>query len=265
MRASVERLTIYYEIHGAGEPMMLIRGIGTSGYVWGAFADELSQSFQVLWFDNRGAGRTEAPPGPYTMREMADDTAGLLRRLGHRPAHVVAVSLGGMIAQELAINHPDVVRTLVLGCTDFGGSEAIRSTDSEQGLRPAADPKEAARRAVGTIYSAEWLQANPEEVARIQALRAAYPPTPAGYQAQLQAALSHDCGDRLDRIRAPVLVLTGTADRVVAWENSRLLAGRIPGAELITYEGAGHGFFDERRPQVIKDIVDFIRRRGNQH
>lgn len=265
MLASVERLTIYYEIHGAGEPMMLIRGIGTSGYVWGAFAEDLGQSFRVLWFDNRGAGRTEAPPGPYTMRQMADDTAGLVRQLGHWPAHVVGVSLGGMIAQELAINHPDVVRTLVLGCTDFGGPEAIRKGDSEQGLRPAADPKEAARRAVETIYSVEWLQANPEEVARIQTLRADYPPTPAGYQAQLQAVLSHDCADRLDRIRAPVLVLTGTADRVVPWENSRLLAGRIPGAEQITYDGAGHGFFDERRPQVVRDIADFIHRGAHQH
>ncbi len=262
MRASVEHLTMYYEVHGAGAPMVLIRGIGTSGYVWGAFADDLARSFRILWFDNRGAGRTDIPPGPYTMRQMADDTARLLRQLEHWPAHVVAVSLGGMIAQELAINHPELVRTLVLGCTDCGGAEAIRPSDAEQGLRPAADPGEAARRAVEAIYSTKWLDANAEEVAAIQARRATYPATPAGYQAQLQAVLTHDTVGRLDRVRAPVLVLTGTADRVIPWENSRRLARRIPGAELITYGGAGHGFFDERRPQVISDIVDFIRRRS---
>jgi len=262
VRTSVNGLSIFHELHGDGEPLVLIRGIGTSGYVWGAFAGDLARHFRVLWFDNRGAGRTDAPPGPYTMRQMADDTAGLLRQLGHQPAHVVGVSLGGMIAQELAINHPSAVRTLVLGCTDFGGAVAIRNTDAALGLRLATDPGEAARRAVEAIYSPEWLHSHPAEVARIQELRAAFPPTPAGYQAQLQAVLTHDSAGRLAEIRAPVLVLTGTADRVIPWENSKLLAGRIAGAELLTYEGAGHAFFDEQRLDVVRDIVDFIRRRG---
>ncbi len=112
------------------------------------------------------------------------------------------------------------------------------------------------------IYSAGWLQSHPAEVARIQKLRTAYPPTPAGYQAQFQAVVTHGCADRLGRIRAPMLVLTGTSDGVIPWENSKLLAGRIPGAELITYERAGHGFFDERRAQVVADIVGFIGRRS---
>ncbi len=262
MQATIERLTIYYEVHGAGDPMVLIRGIGTSGYVWGALADDLAQDFQVLWFDNRGAGRSATPSGPYTMRQMADDTAGLLRELGHWPAHVVGVSLGGMIAQELAIEHAELVQTLVLGCTDFGGPDALRPQEGEPALRPAADPREAARRAVEAIYSAGWLQSNPDEVARVEALRAAYPPTPAGYEAQREAFVAHDCAERVHRIRAPVLILTGTADRVVPWENSRLLQTRIPQAELITYDGAGHGFFDERRPQVVQDIAGFIRRRS---
>jgi pimeloyl-ACP methyl ester carboxylesterase len=242
--------------------MVLIRGLGSSGYAWGNFAEALARHFRVLWFDNRGAGRSAAPEGPYSTRQMADDAAGLLRQLTHLPAHVVSVSLGGMIAQELAINHPEVVRTLVLGCTDFGGKEAVRARSAAQGLIPSTDAEDSARRAVQAIYSAEWLQSNPEEVAEIIARRSAYPASPAGFEAQRQAYLGHDCADRLDRIRAPVLLLTGTADGVVPAENSRLLVARIPGAELISYPGAGHGFFDERRPQVVADIIGFISRRA---
>ncbi len=262
MQATVAGLSIYYELHGAGEPMVLIRGIGSSGYVWGRFAEDLARHFRILWFDNRGVGRTAAPEGPYSMRQMADDVAGLLRQLSHQPAHVVAVSLGGMIAQELAINHPEVVRSLVLGCTDFGGQGANRPSAAAQGLTPSTDVEESARRAVRAIYSAEWLRSNAGEVAEIIARRSAYPASLAGFEAQRQAYLGHDCADRLGGIRAPVLLLTGTADGVVPAENSRLLAARIPGAELIAYPGAGHGFFDERRPQVVADIVGFIRRRS---
>jgi pimeloyl-ACP methyl ester carboxylesterase len=252
---------MYYEEHGSGFPLLLINGLGSDHLEWIHQIPAFEARFRVVVFDNRGTGRTDVPPGPYTTAQMGDDAAALLRALGIPRAHVLGVSLGGMIAQEVALRHPDLVDGLVLGCTGPGGELSVRPSPEAMAafsLAMGEDPESELRRMLPFLYTDACIRERPEEIEGFVRRRLDHPTPPEGYLAQLFAAVSHDASTRLEKIRARTLVITGDADRLVNWENSLRLAGRIPGATLVVLPGAPHRHFAETADAFNREVLRFL-------
>src|SRR2546428_10464999 len=259
--AQIGNLTLHYQVQGTGKPLLLIIGYRGSSILWGEeFLEPLAQSFQVITFDNRGTGLSDKPAVPYTIPMMADDAAGLLSYLGIARADVFGVSMGVMIAQELALRHPRRVKRLLLGCTMCGGPQAVvASPEVIARLLPAPEmPREVAiRRLWAVIFSPTFLAQQQAFLDRLTA-RALTSPTP--FLSSIRQALAmqrFNTYGRLGQIVAPTLVVTGDADRLVPPAKSHLLAARIPGAALTSFAGAGHGFFWEHTQAMIRLLGDF--------
>jgi pimeloyl-ACP methyl ester carboxylesterase len=254
-------IDIYYELHGAGEPLLLIMGLGANATAWWMQVPEFSRHYQVIAFDNRGAGRSEKPNEPYTIMQMADDADALLEELGVQSAHVFGMSLGGMVAQELALRHPERVRTLVLGGTMCGGPKATPPPPStiQHFIAIARMPVlQAVEQGMRLLYSDAFLDANRGWLLE-RALEHAHLMPPAyALQRQVMAALSFNTHDRLHEVHVPSLVVTGTDDKIVPSANSRVLVERIPNAHLVAFEGAGHGFLVERAEETNRAVLDFL-------
>ena len=262
-------IEIYYEEHGSGEPLLLIMGWGGNAATWGLQLEGLAERYRVIAFDNRGAGRTKAPDGPYTIPQMAADTAGLLNVLGVPRAHVFGISMGGMVAQELALGYPDLVGALILGCTSPGGSEAAGKDRLQEDIK-------ALRATNGTdMAEPEWFSAFLKRLWTEEALTKSesqlqdfvlslirFPPSTRGLHWQIDAVSAHDAYDRLPLIGQPTLVITGGEDSLIDPGNSDILAERIPGAELRVFPGLKHAFHLEQPDQVNSVIIDFIGRAG---
>jgi pimeloyl-ACP methyl ester carboxylesterase len=252
---------MYYEEHGSGFPMLLINGLGSDHLEWLHQLPAFASHGRVVVFDNRGTGKTDVPPGPYTTAQMADDAASLLRALGIPRAHVLGVSLGGMIAQEVALRHPDLVDGLVLGCTGPGGKLSIHPSPEAMAafaIAKGEDPEVELRRMLPFLYTDECIRERPGEIEGFIRRRLDHPTPPEGYLAQLSAAVTHDASSRLGNIRARTLVITGDADRLVNWENSLRLAGRIPKAVLVVLRGAPHRLFAETADAFNREVLSFL-------
>jgi pimeloyl-ACP methyl ester carboxylesterase len=252
---------MYYEEHGSGFPLLLINGLGSDHLEWIHQIPAFEARFRVVVFDNRGTGWTDVPPGPYTTAQMGDDAASLLRSLGIPRSHVLGVSLGGMIAQEVALRHPDLVDGLVLGCTGPGGELSLRPSPEAMAafaLAKGENPEAELRRMLPFLYTDACIRERPGEIEGFVRRRLDRPTPPEGYLAQLSAAVSHDASSRLEKIRARTLVITGDADRLVSWENSLRLAGRIPGATLVVVPGAPHRLFAETADAFNLEVLRFL-------
>lgn len=250
-----------YETHGRGTPLLLVNGLGSDRSEWLFQLPEFSKGFLVITFDNRGAGGSDAPPGPYTTAQMADDAAALLAHLGVGRAHILGVSLGGMIAQEVALRHPDRVDRLILACTAPGGKGSLRPAPEvlrSFALSPGTGLEEAVRRIVPLLYSEKYRHDHPGEIEEFVRRRLARPICAQSHAWQLAAAVGHAAWDRLSEIRVPTLVITGDADRVVPPENSRRIARRLPGAKLVILPGAPHRLFAENADAFNREVVSFL-------
>ncbi len=260
--ARVGDLNMCYELRGEGPPLVMIMGL-TANMDWWApeTLDELSRRYQVLMFDNRGAGRTETPgEGEFTCAQMADDTAGLMDGLGIERAYVLGLSMGGMIAQELALNHPEKVDKLVLCVTFCGGGNTVYP--SQEVLQIMADTSgtvdDLIRRTMSIMFPAEWLEADESQYEEFRECYLRAPCTPENTVRQFMGTTKLDTYDRLPSITAPTLLMCGAEDVLIPPENSRIIAGRIPGARLIEYPGAGHGFTSQSREEFAKDLIEFL-------
>jgi 3-oxoadipate enol-lactonase len=257
-------IEIYYEVHGCGEPLLMIMGLGGSILDWGwVLPPKLAERYQVILFDNRGSGRSDQPPGPYSIRQMADDAARLMDALGVEKASVFGVSMGGMIAQELALNHPNRVERLILGCTSAGGSGWIWPPLEVQAyLQPRSDL---------TLYQALWwsapagfpqefIDAHRDVVERKIQSDLVYPSGLPAYQAQLAAFKAHDAYSRLPSLSLEIssLVLSGDMDILIPPENSRVLERIIPDARLQTIEGAGHFLWISHPEETFAKLAKFM-------
>jgi len=259
----VNDIEMNYELHGEGEPLVLIMGLTGNLEAWRpplpAFADE----YRVLIFDNRGAGLTDKPDGHYSMPLMADDAAGLMDAVGIETARVYGISMGGMIAQELTLRHPQKVKALVLGCTTPGGPNSVptpqKTLDEMAGI-PSVSEEEGLEIVSRWMFTEEFVAANRQQVREI--IRNCFDlRTPRhAFLGQLGAINAHNTYDRLPSIRAPTLVIGGGADELVASGNSPILAQRIPGAELVMYPKARHGFLYENAAEATAAVLDFLRR-----
>ncbi len=250
-----------YDVHGAGFPLLLINGLGSDRREWIGQVPAFARRFKVITFDNRGSGESESPQGPYTTALMADDAAAILSYLGIGKAHVLGASLGGMIAQEVALRHPGVVVRLVLACTSPGGDVSVRPSPEALSAfvrAPGGDREAELRRSIPFLYTERYQAEHPGEIEAFIARRLSAPASVEGYAAQLAAAVGHSAGERLRAIRAPTLVIAGTADRLVPPQNSGRIAERIPGAKLALLPGAPHRLFAENAETFNGEVLSFL-------
>jgi 3-oxoadipate enol-lactonase len=241
---------------GAGDPLLMIQGLGYGGWGWDAVVPGLAERFRVLTFDNRGIGGSDKPPGPYTAREMAADAFQVLDEAGVERAHILGASLGGMIAQEVTVLAPQRVRRLVLCCTTPGGADGVPMPAVTTRLFQEAAtlaPDVALRRFVENALGTDPPEALVDE---LYARRLANPPDPEGWQAQAAAGTTFPGVDRA--ISAPTLVLHGTEDNVVDSRNAQVLGALIPGAVVELFPGAGHLFFWEQPDTFVRIVEEFL-------
>jgi 3-oxoadipate enol-lactonase len=266
--AKANGINIYYEIHGEGEPLVLIAGYGSNSKSWFCQTPVLSREYRVIVFDNRGAGQSDKPDYPYTMKMMADDVAGLVDAINVNTAHICGVSMGGAIAQEFAICYPEKVISLILGCTSCGGTNgkeidpAIMAKLLSMGQ---LTPEESAKALLPISFNEEFIESHKNIMEELIKERFEYPTPVHGYARQAQAVSGYDTYDRLNQIKAPTLVIAGSDDKVSPIENSRLLASRIPNAELVILKNMKHGFNVEAAEKTNSVILDFLKRHQHLH
>jgi pimeloyl-ACP methyl ester carboxylesterase len=249
---------IAWERRGAGEPLLLIHGLGYARWGWEPVADALAEAHEVVLFDNRGIGESDAPAGPYTVSGMAEDAVAVLDVAGLERAHLLGTSLGGMIALQLVLDHPERVDRLVLACTTPGGAGAAPMPERTVRLLGEAQalPSEVALRRF--IENAFGPDPDPAQIERILRHRIRAAQAPAAWAAQAAAGVAFDVWERLAEIRTRTLVLTGDQDAVVDPENSELLAARIPEARFEVFAGCGHLFFWEQPTQFVETVTEFL-------
>ena len=251
---------LHWESHGDGPPVLLIMGLGLSGGAWWRTVPVLSRHFRVLTFDNRGVGRSASPTYAYTTEAMADDAASVLDAADVERAHVYGISLGGMVAQQLALRHPRRVASLVLGATHAGGPRAIAPDSEVLGFfrrRPDLPQEEAAWASVPYNYGPVCRRRHGARIAEDVAQRLAHPFPGEAYTAQLYAAGLHNCLGRLGRIQAPALIVHGRHDRLIPVANAELMAAQMQSARLEILERCGHVYPTEH-PGVDEMIASFI-------
>ncbi len=252
---------LHYDRLGSGPPLLLLTGLGLGSWAWYRQIDHFAPSFDVVGLDNRGAARSSAPPGPYTIPQLADDARALLDHLGIDSAHVLGISMGGYVAQTLAVRNPTRVRSLVLGCTAFGGVHAVRMTEADYALlRAEAESgfaSEACRSGLILRFSAACLRHRGGFVADYLERRTKNAGSAAGWAAQAAACAAFDLEAETSSIRCPTLIVTGDDDRIVPARNSELLQSRIAGSVLMRLRG-GHLFFIENAERFNAAATEFL-------
>ena len=250
---------IHWDVEGHGAPVLLIMGLGCTAHLWYRIRPVLARHYRTIAFDNRGVGRSDMPPGPYSLETMSSDAAAVLDAAAVQSANVFGVSMGGMIAQEFALNYPARVRSLILGCTTFRGSKAIPAEKDVRDLimgRCHLTGEDAAQASVPFIYDPNTPRDRVEEDMAMR--RRAGFAQPRGYMAQLQGILAWECCDRLSQIRVPTLLIHGESDRLIPPQNSDLLAARIPGSKLVKIPRASHLFMTDQPESSERAILEFL-------
>jgi pimeloyl-ACP methyl ester carboxylesterase len=261
-KQKVNGIEIYYELHGQGDPLILIMGLRRNVEWWYCQIPTLSNHFKVLSFDNRGAGRSDKPKADYSIRLFADDTTELMRALHIKRAHILGISMGGYIAQELAINHPERVRSLVLGCTGAGGErvvlmspERLKKFTANEGLTS----QQILRKDIDIYFSDRFIEGQSEKIEEFIKVSLRYYQPLDAFERQFAACLKHDTINRLNNITVPTLIMSGDDDPLVPPENSRILKELIPHAELIFFPGKRHCFFIEEAAQFNQEVLGFFK------
>lgn len=252
----------------AAPPVLLVMGLGMNATGWWRTVPVLTAEagLRAIAFDNRGVGRSPRTPGPYSVPQLADDAVAVLDAAGVERAHVYGISLGGMIAQEVALRHPERVDALVLGATTPGGDEATPADDATLAFfrrRGEMTAEEAVWASVPYNYGPRTRAENAQAIGEDIAQRLRYPIEPEPYAAQLAAALGHDSGGRLGDIASPTLVVHGEQDVMVPPANGRLLAQAIPGAQLLTFPDAGH-LYPTDEPEADRAVARFLSERSSR-
>lgn len=260
-QARINGVALVYEVAGAGVPVVLIHGAQGDQTMFSGLAPALATKYRVLTFDQRGSGLSEKPHTEYSIAQLADDTAALMEHVGFAQAHIVGVSMGGMIALEFALRHPAKTRTLVLGCTTPGGPNAVRiggDAFTNAYSTRAMSSEERGRALAETAFTKGYLEQHPEIVSGMIEARRQRPIDSVALESRLKAAMRHDVFDRLAQIKCPTLVITGKGDALISWENSRLLAEKIASAEFVLLEPAGHCFWLEQPEKSRMAVERFL-------
>jgi len=270
---TVHGVDLYYDVSGSGDPLLLIMGLAADSTAWAFQVPEFSKHYRTIVFDNRGVGRSAKPVGPYTIHQMADDAVALLDVLDVERAHVVGVSMGGMIAQELVLRHPSRVRGLVLACTypepdenieamrqfsltQFGGS--VTASGEMRIDLTTLNPMMLLQHMLPMVFNPEFIQKELPKLLQVFGGALQYGFSLEAILGQVEAVMSHSATDRLHHIASPTLVLTGDADRLVPPANSDILAKLIPGAKLVKVPGGSHGFNFEVPDVFNREVLSFL-------
>ena len=257
----VHDINLYYEIYGEGEPLVLIQGLGLDSSAWLNQTPAFSQKYQVILFDNRGIGRTDAPESSYSTESMVNDTVTLLNALAIDNAHVLGFSMGGFIAQRLAHKYPERVKSLILVGTAAKLSP-IATHIIQLWLRmleEEVNPETRMRAQLPWLFTENFFE-NSEQVEALIQLSLAYPylPTIHGFAGQVAACIEHNSLNHLNQIVSPTLVLVGQEDILIPVKLSQELARGLPNAELLILEGGGHNFFYEIPEQFNRAVLNFL-------
>ena len=257
--ASVRDIEINYRLEGDGaETIVLVNGLADDLETWAPqMSDLLAAGYRVLRFDNRGIGATSKPAGPYSSRMLADDAKALVDALGITDFHLLGVSMGGMIAQEFTLQYPQRVRSLILGCTNAGGPHAVRAAAEVLQLlmRQGMTPEEAKEAIIPYIYDPATPRARIDED---MAIRMKWYPTPQGYLGQLQGILAWEAYSRIAQIKAPTLIIHGETDQLIPVANAKLIAERMPHAQLVLIPHASHIFETDQPAIANRAITEFL-------
>jgi 3-oxoadipate enol-lactonase len=268
-KIQVNDIRIYYKILGEGFPFILIRGLSSSLDSWPPYSIEhFSGKFKTILFDNRGVGRSDIPDGKYSSKMMADDTIGLMDALNIKKTYLLGFSMGGCIAQEIVINYPNRVSKLILNSSWCGPSHGIVTPIPEENPFPKMLPlmKEGnfegmARTLTNSLFSEDFIKNNPTIIEKVVKNYIAHPPSPKGFEGQRAYVETFDTYDKLSEIKIPTLILHGTEDKILPVENAKILAERIPSAELFLFENTGHGMNIQENELWTQKIIDFLTRK----
>lgn len=254
----VGEIVLDYERSGEGPPLLMIMGMSGTSLHWGEpFLEALRPEFELIVYDHRGVGASSRLDGPLTIAQMAHDAAGLLDALGIETAHVLGISMGGMVAQELALAHPERVRTLALGCTYCGGPGSVLTSPAviqRLAVGMMSGDRALALRTAWEVNVSEKFAADADAYAAFLSIAHRRSVAVPVIQAQLQACAVHDSSARLPGVQMPTLIVHGTDDRILPVENGRLIASLIPGSRLEILEDVGHMFVWEH-PQRSAGLV----------
>ena len=256
--------TIYYDEYGAGQPLILIPGLGGSRLGWSKQIEPFSRKYRVINLDNRDAGSSGTSASAYGIGDMADDVAGLINNLGLGSTFVVGVSMGGFIAQHLTLRHPALVKKPVLVSTSAGGATHVNPKPEIAALlvrNPNEDVAMSVRCSQSLITGPGFAQKHPEDIERAVEHAFRLPMSLAAYQRQLNAAISHTLGGtraRLGEIHAPTLVIHGDSDPLVPYPNGQALAAEIPGAKFLTLPSVGHLPHIEATEEFNRAVCEFL-------
>ena len=253
----VARTELYYERAGAGEPMLLIQGMSATHLTWGRpFLAALEPHFECIVYDHRGMGRSGRAEMPFTVADLAGDAVELLDTLEIESAHVVGISMGGMTAQELALAHPERIRTLTLGATYCGGPKGSLMAPEDVQLLGAAlqsGEPEQIRRAMWEINLSPSFRADESRYAAFLEMANALPAPRAVVMEQMRACAGHDTSARLSQLAMPTLVVHGAVDRLLRASNGLQIAALLS-VEPTLLEDVGHMFWWEQ-PQRSAELI----------
>ena len=261
--AQLENISMYYEVHGDGETLVLIQGLSLDSSTWANQISAFSQKYRVIVFDNRGVGQSDAPDIPYSTEMMADDTVELLKFLNVKSAHVLGFSMGGMIAQQIALKYPEIVKSLTLVATAarFPARAGYLTKLWLKMMEERVSPETRLQEMCLWAFTDEFF----EDEARVTAvvnlgLNQPHPQPIHGFAGQVAALLQHDTTDKIDRISVPTSVLIGKDEILIPLEFSEELAANIPNAELVVSERGGHNYLLEFPEIFNQAVMQFLAR-----
>jgi len=259
--AESEGVKIYYHERGSGEPLVLIMGFGADGTVWEKHAAVYERHFRCIILDNRGVGRSDQPLGPYDTPTMAKDTITVMDHAGVKQAHVAGISMGGAIAQEIAINFPERVKNLLLVSTWAKFNNYAQAVyENLKHIRASVSGEYFMELLQLWIFAAPYYQKNLHEL-KVAAAEAGRNPTPQsrnGFDGQLDACINHNSVDRLYKIKSPVLITVGMMDIFTPPQFSQVLHENINNSAFLTYPDGGHVHHWEDLERFNRETLQFL-------
>ncbi len=263
-KIEVNDINIYYEVYGEGFPLVMIIGLSANIDWWTKdVIESLAEDFKLVIFDNRGTGKTSKTDIDFSIKMLADDTAGLMDALGFKRFHVLGISMGGMIAQELTLNYPERIEKLILGCTNCGGSKQIPpSAEVIEILRTPKDdmtPEELINGTIPLLYTENFIKNNPDFIEYYKQELLKSPIAPDIFQRQVKAILNFNICLKLKKVTVPTLIIHGKKDILIPYENADIIAKRIPNSKVILLDNSAHIFFQPDSAKVINYIKEFLK------